>query len=238
MIYAGILAAGIGVRMHRQDLPKQFLPLGKKPILINTLEQFYINPNIEKIIIVAPDEWKQFTEDMIGKYDNMGTDIKVISGGINKIMSVHMIVEEIKKSTGIYESDILITHDAVRPFVTQRIINENISIAKEYGSAGTTNITNDTIVISEDGVTISEIPPKRKMYSEQTPLTFNLNLLDEIFKYADQNGIKLESETELARLYINKGYYIHMVRGDNSNMKIITPYDLEVANALLVERKL
>lgn len=238
MIYAGILAAGIGVRMHRQDLPKQFLPLGKKPILINTLEQFYINSNIEKIIIVAPDEWKQFTEDMIGKYDNMGTDIKVISGGINKIMSVHMIVEEIKKSTGIYESDILITHDAVRPFVTQRIINENISIAKEYGSAGTTNITNDTIVISEDGVTISEIPPKRKMYSEQTPLTFNLNLLDEIFKYADQNGIKLESETELARLYINKGYYIHMVRGDNSNMKIITPYDLEVANALLVERKL
>ena len=238
MIYAGILAAGIGVRMHRQDLPKQFLPLGKKPILINTLEQFYINSNIEKIIIVAPDEWKQFTEDMIGKYDNMGTDIKVISGGINKIMSVHMIVEEIKKSTGIYESDILITHDAVRPFVTQRIINENISIAKEYGSAGTTNITNDTIVISEDGVTISEIPPKRKMYSEQTPLTFNLNLLDEIFKYADQNGIKLESETELARLYINKGYYIHMVRGDNSNMKIITPYDLEVANALLVVRKL
>lgn len=236
MVYAGILAAGIGTRMHRQDLPKQFLPLGEKPILINTLEQFYVNPKIESIIVVTSDEWKIFTEDMIDKYDQMGTKIKVITGGINKTISVRRVVEEIKKTNGIDEHDILIAHDAVRPFITQRIIEENIAAAEEYGVAGTVNITNDTIVVSEDGISINEIPPKRKMYAEQTPLTFRLSLLDDIFLYADENGIRLETETELARLCISKGHYIHMVKGDNSNIKIITPYDLEVANALLKEK--
>ncbi|MGN0689472.1 MAG: 2-C-methyl-D-erythritol 4-phosphate cytidylyltransferase [Oscillospiraceae bacterium] len=238
MVYAGILAAGIGSRMHRQDLPKQFLPLGEKPLIINTLEQFYVNPNIDKIIVVAPHDWHQFTKDMISKSDTMDTDVLVISGGLNKTMSVKLIVDYIEKNYGIGDDDILVTHDAVRPFVTQRIINENITAAREYGIAGTVVLTNDTIVASTQKDYITAVPKKSEMFAEQTPQTYRLKDLDSIFVQAEKENDVLESETELARLCIKQGRKIKMVRGDVSNMKIINPYDLEVANALLAEKKL
>ena len=238
MIYAGILAAGIGNRMHRQDMPKQFLPLGEKPLIINTLEQFYVNPNIDKIIVVAPDDWHQFTEDMISKYDTMDTEVLIISGGSNKTMSIKSIVDFINENYGISDSDILVTHDAVRPFVTQRIINENILAARECGIAGTVIVTNDTIVVSTEKGYITAVPRKREMFAEQTPQTYRLIELTDIFRQAEEEDDNLERETELARLCIKQGRKIKMVRGDVSNIKIINPYDLEIANALLVEKKL
>jgi 2-C-methyl-D-erythritol 4-phosphate cytidylyltransferase len=237
MIYAGILAAGIGARMHRQDMPKQFLHLGEKPIIINTLEQFLINPYVDKIIIVVPESWKIFTEDLIDKYDNMGKSITVIAGGENKTVSVQMIVRHIENTWGIDDSDILLAHDGVRPFVTQRIINENIEIAKEYGAVSTVMTTNDTIFVSADKNTISEIPSKSNMFAAQTPQTFKLKTLRSVFEQAITQGICLSAETELARLCIRMGTAIRLVQGEYFNMKIINPYDLEVANALLRERE-
>ena len=224
--------------MHRQDMPKQFLPLGEKPLIINTLEQFYVNPNIDKIIVVAPDDWHQFTEDMISKYDTMDTEVLIISGGSNKTMSIKSIVDFINENYGISDSDILVTHDAVRPFVTQRIINENILAARECGIAGTVIVTNDTIVVSTEKGYITAVPRKREMFAEQTPQTYRLIELTDIFRQAEEEDDNLERETELARLCIKQGRKIKMVRGDVSNIKIINPYDLEIANALLVEKKL
>lgn len=238
MIYAGILAAGIGERMHRQDLPKQFLSLGSKPIIIHTLEQFYVNPNIDKVIVVAPIDWKQYTEDLIGQYQDMNTDTIVISGGANKTISIQMIVEYIQKNSNVNKNDILIAHDAVRPFVTQKMIDSNIEAAKKYGAASTVMTTNDTIVVSDNGITLSEVPPKHKMFAEQTPLTFNLKMLSEMYERAKKDGVSLIEETELARLYLSFGYFIQLVNGEYSNMKIINPYDLEIAEALLKEYKL
>lgn len=237
MVYAGIMAAGIGVRMHRQDMPKQFLPLGEKPLIINTLEQFFLNPHVDKIIVVAPDGWKQFTIDLIEKYDTMGTDVSVITGGENKTSSIKMVVDFIKESAQINNDDILITHDAVRPFVTQKLIDENIEITVRYGAASTVTVTNDTIIASEDGKVISDVPLKKKMFAEQTPQTFNLKKLNEVFTDVIDKKINLEKETELSRLYVRYGNVMRFVFGESSNMKIINPYDLEVANALLKEKK-
>lgn len=238
MIYAGILAAGMGTRMHRQDLPKQFLPLGEKPLIINTLEQFYVNPQVGRVILVVPEEWKLFTEDMIKQYDNMGTEIYIVTGGTNKTLSIDKIVQFIKEKWGISDDDILIAHDGVRPFVTQKIIDDNIASSMEYGLSVTAAITNDTILVSEDGIGVSDIPKKTKMLAEQTPLTFKLSILINIFDEAKKNEVKLENETELARLCLRFGHSMHIVYSDSSNMKIITPYDLKIANALLVEKKL
>lgn len=238
MIYAGILAAGVGERMHRQDLPKQFLNLGSKPIIIHTLEQFYINSNIEKMIIVAPEDWKQYTEDLIEQYDKMSTEVSIISGGLNKTLSVQYIVEYVKNQWGIQDNDILITHDAVRPFVTQRMINDNISATEKYGAASTVMTTNDTIVVSSDGKTLSNVPPKQEMFAEQTPLTFNLKILHQMFQKAKEHFIPIERETEIVRLFLSQGYSMNLVTGEYSNMKIINPYDLEVAEALLRECKI
>ena len=238
MVYAGILAAGMGTRMHRQDLPKQFLPLGEKPLIINTLEQFCINPQVGRIILVVPEEWKLFTEDMLRQYDNMGAEIHIITGGVNKTLSIDKIVQFIRKNWGIDDEDILIAHDGVRPFVTQKIIDDNIASASECGLSVTAAITNDTILVSEDGIEVSDIPRKTKMLAEQTPLTFKLDILTNIFEEAGKNEIPLENETEVVRLCLKLEHTMRIVYSDSSNMKIITPYDLKIANALLVEKKL
>lgn len=233
MIYAGILAAGIGERMHRQDLPKQFLNLGSKPILIHTLEQFYINHQVERLVVVAPDDWRQYTEDLIRQYNTMNTEVSVISGGENKTVSIQRVVEHIKRHSQPDAEDILIAHDAVRPFVTQRMIEENIAAAREYGAAVTVMTTNDTIVVSDDGEQLSGVPEKAWMFAEQTPMTFRLKLLADMLEQAEEKEISLRQETELVRLFISLGYRLRLVKGEYSNMKIINPFDLEIAEALL-----
>lgn len=237
MVYAGILAAGVGARMHRQDLPKPFLDLVNKPIIIHTLEQFYINSQVDKIIVVSSRDWVQYAEDILSQCDFMSTELVVIEGGMNKTISVKKIVESIAEERTIDAADILITHDAVRPFVTQRMIDDNIEMAQKYGAATTAMTTNDTIIVSNDGKSLSEVPLKSRLLAEQTPITFNLKLLAEVFEKTNKQKIVLEEESELARLYISQGYTMQLVKGEYSNMKIINPYDLEVAEALLRDGK-
>jgi 2-C-methyl-D-erythritol 4-phosphate cytidylyltransferase len=236
MIIAGILAAGLGKRMHRQDLPKQFLSLGDKPIIIHTVEQFLINTRIEKIIVVAPEIWKQYTEDLLAEYDNFGKEIAVICGGANKTESIYRMTKYIVQNEVVSEDDILIAHDAIRPFVTQRIIDDNIDIAARFGAANTSMVTNDAVLFSKDGEKLDGIPGHNIIYAEQTPQTYKLSKLIALFDDTLSKGVKLSDVSELPRLYISEGNEMRLVRGEYSNMKIINPYDLEVANALLKER--
>lgn len=232
MIYASILAGGVGARMHRMDLPKQYLLLGAKPILVHTLEQFAVQPEIEKLFVVAPDDWILYTEDLLQKW-LPAVEAVVLGGGANKTESVAKVVRYIEAQWGVTEEDILVTHDAIRPFVTQRIIGENIAAARLYGAANTVMTTADTIVTSGDGIRIDEVPPKRRMYAEQTPQTFRIRLLQDVFQAAGEEAVR--REYELSRLCRQQGRDLYLVRGEYSNMKIIHPYDLEVANALLKE---
>jgi 2-C-methyl-D-erythritol 4-phosphate cytidylyltransferase len=236
MIYAAVLAAGLGLRMHRSDLPKQFLPLGEKPILIHTLEQFFVHPRVGRVIIVAPETWKLYTEDLTADYDSMGKEVFVISGGANKTESIGVAAAYIDGKWGIEDGDVLIAHDAIRPFITQRIIDDNINAAAECGAANTVMRTNDTILVSEDGLLLKEVPDHNRMYAEQTPQTYMLPALKETLARVAEKGILLRDESELPRLYVQSGRAMRLVRGEYSNMKIINPYDLEVANALLQER--
>lgn len=236
MIYTAILAAGLGVRMSRQDLPKPFLMLGSKQIIIHALEQFYVNQDIGRIIVVVAEPWRTYAEDLLYKYGTLGKDVTVIAGGGSKTESVKLVTEYITKNYGLADDDVLLTHDAIRPFVTQRIINDNIAAARAFGAATTAMTTNDTIVVSTDGVKMSEVPSKYQMYAEQTPQTFQLPALANMFAVAVKENVELIAETAIARLFLRFGGDMRLVDGEYSNMKIINPYDLEVANALLMER--
>ena len=235
MIYAGIMAAGLGARMHRQDLPKPFLMLGSKPIIIHALEQFWINKCIDKIIVVVADAWRTYAEDLIAKYNSFNKGVTVISGGVSKTESASFIVKHIIKNIGLNDDDIILMHDAVRPFVTQRILDDNIKTTLQYKAATTVMTTNDTIIVSLDQYHLSDIPEKQTMLAEQTPLSFNLKNLEKMFELAARENIELSSVTELSRLYLRLIGKARLVRGEYSNMKIINPYDLEIANALLTE---
>lgn len=236
MVYAGILAAGAGARMHRQDLPKPFLPLGDKPIMLHTLEQFLINPGVDRVILVVPDDWLLYARDLMNGGDGMGKETYIIGGGVNKTESIHWLVRYIATTWGIKDGDLLILHDAVRPFVTQRLIDENIAAALDGGAANTVMRMNDTVVVSRDGARLDEVPAHEIHYAQQTPQTYALPLLKEAIDRAVAGGVALRDETELPRLYIRMGYEMRLVHGEYFNMKIINPYDLEVAEALLKER--
>ncbi len=233
MIYAEILAGGKGTRMGNTEMPKQFLSIGKKPIIIHTLETFLLNPRFNKIIVVTPKQWIQHTNDLINKYlpKDSSERICVCEGGSDRNESIMSGIRYIENTYGINEDDVIVTHDAVRPFLTHRIIEDNINMAIEYGATDTVVPAFDTIVASTDGDTITDIPRRDYMYQGQTPQSFNINKLTSLY-----NSLTQEEKlilTDAAKIFVVKGEKVKLVNGEVFNIKITTKYDLKLANALL-----
>ena len=232
MIYAGILAGGYGWDQRKDDMPKQFMPVGSKPILIHTVEQFIVNPWIHKIMIAVPENWVVYATDLLRKNVTVSDKIDVILGGNNKNNTLRRMVDFIGTEYGIEEEDVLVSHDAIRPFVTQRIINENIEAVRKYDSANTAVPTIDTIIKAGKEKQIIEITPDRIFYSEQTPQTFCLKKLQEVYK----NEQLAKRHVNAVKMFMEAGYSVQLVHGEYSNIKIVTQYDLEVANAILRDK--
>ena len=157
MIFAAILAGGIGSRMGGTDTPKQFLTLGDKPVIIHTIEKFVINEKIDKIIVLTPQNYINHTKHLIEKYIPNKDDIIVIEGGQTRNDTIMNSINYINENYGIDDDSIIITHDSVRPFVTHRIIEDNIQAARKYGACDTVIPATDTIVESINGETIESI---------------------------------------------------------------------------------
>src|SRR5699024_8127577 len=126
LIYAEILAGGKGTRMGNVNMPKQFLPLNDKPIIIHTLEKFILNAEFEKILVVTPKEWINYTKDIIAEYIGENDRIHIVEGGSDRNESIMSGIRYIEEQYGISDDDYIVTHDSVRPFLTHRIIKENI----------------------------------------------------------------------------------------------------------------
>lgn len=231
MIFAGILAGGIGSRMGSTELPKQFLPLGDKPIIIHTIEKFLLNEKIHEIYIGVPKEWVLYLNDLILKFLDSNIKIKVIAGGEDRNETIMNLVKEIQLTYGENEDDIIITHDAVRPFVSSRIIDENIEKAIEFGACDTVISAIDTIVISQNEVTISEIPERKYMYQGQTPQSFKINLLKNF--YNELTSQEKEILTDACKICVVKKYPVYLVEGSIENLKITTPSDYKIAKAMI-----
>ncbi len=229
MIFATILAGGTGTRMGETEKPKQFLLLGKKPILIHTIEKFALNSKFDKIIVLTPKEWINYSKDLIRQYIPQ-KNIIVIEGGKSRLDTLNNGIKYILEN---FEDNdnIIVTHDAVRPFVTHRIIEDNIKYAKKYGACDTVIPSTDTIVRSIDGEVISEIPDRNQMYQGQTPQSFNLNKLNKLLNQLTDK--EKESLTDAAKIFILKGEAVYLVNGEFLNLKITHPYDLRLANSII-----
>ena len=181
MIYAAILAGGKGSRMGSTDVPKQFLELDGKPIIIHTIEKMLMCDRFEKVIIGINPDWKSYCEDLISKHIGDNDKIIVCAGGADRNGTLTNVIDVIDGINGIGDDDIIVTHDAVRPFVTKRIIEDNIDAALKYGACDTVVPATDTIVRSDDGEIISVIPERSRLYQGQTPQSFNIKLLTSSF---------------------------------------------------------
>lgn len=231
LIYAGILAGGKGTRMGNVPMPKQFLLLNDKPIIVHTIEKFILNDRFRKIIIATPKEWLNYTQDILKNFQVNLPNVTVIEGGNDRNDTIMKIVDYIETDHEIDDHDVLVTHDAVRPFLTHRIIQDNIEQGMKYGAVDTVIEAVDTIVESQDNEFISEIPRRDAMYQGQTPQTFNIKTLKQLY-----NGLSNEEKnilTDACKIFSIKDKKVKMVKGEIFNIKITTPYDLNVANSII-----
>lgn len=231
MVYGVILAGGIGSRMGNTEKPKQFLLIGEKPIIIHTIEKFLVNDKFEKVIVLCPSQWIGHTQNIIKRYIQDRERIVVIEGGNTRNETIMNSIRYIEQNGALNENTVIVTHDSVRPFVTHRILDENIKYALEYGACDTVISATDTIVESVDNKKISCIPERKHMYQGQTPQSFKAVKLKELY-----NGLSAEEKdilTDAAKIFVIKGEDVYLVEGEVFNIKITYPYDIRVAESLL-----
>ncbi|MBO5468986.1 MAG: 2-C-methyl-D-erythritol 4-phosphate cytidylyltransferase [Lachnospiraceae bacterium] len=230
-IYGVVLAGGKGTRMGNVEKPKQFMEIGDKPIIVHTIEKFVANTQFEKVLVLSPKQWIKHTQDLVRKYIPGSDHVVVIEGGSTRNETIMNAIAYIDKMGKLDEDTIIVTHDSVRPFVTYRILEENIRYAREFGACDTVIPATDTIVESKDHQLITSIPDRSTMYQGQTPQSFKAKHLRDL--YESLSDTEKEILTDACKILVIKGEQVHLVEGEESNIKITYPYDMRVAEALL-----
>jgi 2-C-methyl-D-erythritol 4-phosphate cytidylyltransferase len=221
--YAIIVAGGSGTRMGA-SLPKQFLLLNNKPILVHTIERFLEIPDIS-IVLVLPKAYFSEWEKISNSYSLGLQAITFLEGGKTRFESVKNGLKSITKTEGL-----VAVHDAVRPFVSKDKIMASFEMAFAKGSSVLAVSSKDSLRII-DG-TKNKSLPREKVYVIQTPQTFKLEILKEAYLQAES-----ELFTDDASVVESAGYPIHLITGEYSNIKITDPEDLEFAQILISKQK-
>ena len=231
MFYYMIMAGGIGSRMNSPELPKQYLKVNDEPIIVKTIRNFEEFGSFTAGVVCCPVDWIEYTKAMLLEYGITSDSITVISGGKNRNCSVKNGCRFLSENFNITDDDIILTHDAVRPFINSRIIKENISAVKEFGAANTVMPVYDSIIRSENGDFLNQCVKRDDIYRVQTPQSFKFKELESVINSLSDEELAIY--TDVASIFYNKGYNVKLVRGSDNNIKITTPFDLAVANAII-----
>ena len=231
MVYASMLAGGSGTRIAGTPVPKQFMMLGDYPIFIHSINTFLKDERIKQIWIGANGSWFELANEQVKEYIGDEPRIHIVEGGADREETLYNTLNGICSYNAITDEDILLIHDAVRPFATQRIIDELIKEMEFCDACNTVVPLNDTVVEAIDGKIISGMPPRSTLFAGQSPQGFKINALLKALASLDPEVRKTMTETTKA--FFAQGLPIHTVRGEHFNFKITTPYDLELANFIL-----
>ena len=230
-IFGVVMAGGTGTRMGNVEKPKQFLHIGEKPMIVHTMEKFCINSRFEKVIVLCPEAWVSYTKDLLKKYLPDAERYTVIPGGRLRNDTIMNAVEFIEETYGLEEDTYMVTHDAVRPFVTHRILDENIACANKGIACDTVFPATDTLVESLNGETISQIPNRANYYQGQTPQSFRAKEFKELYQSLSEDEKAIL--TDAAKVFVIKEKEVALVMGEAFNIKVTYPYDLQLAETLL-----
>jgi len=226
VVYAAVLAGGSGLRMGG-NLPKQFLEIAGKPVIIRSIEAFIESGSVDKIFVAVSADFFDYTKELIAKY--LGdADIIVVVGGKNRNETLLNVLYDISDMGA---DDIMLTHDAVRPFIDKRIIDENISAARKYGACNTVVPAVDTVLRSSDGKFIESVPVRSEIFHAQTPQSFNAKKL--LSLYEKLNEYEMETFTDSCSVFLSAGERVFLVTGDRNNIKLTYPEDMERAENII-----
>ena len=230
-----IIAGGSGSRMG-QDIPKQFINVYDKPVLIYTLESFQRHPQIDKIEVVCIDGW----HDILWAYAKQFNIDKlewVISGGKTGQESIRNGVFNLEGKAN-YDDNIII-HDGIRPLVETSVLSDVISKCNQYGNAVTSMPYNEQIfVINEDDITTTtKYIPRETLRRVSTPQAYKFSLLDEKYHEAFKKEIGIYGSNYTNTMMVELGVTLHFAAGSDKNIKLTTKDDLEMFKAYLNTNK-
>ena len=231
MNIAIIIAGGSGSRMG-QDIPKQFINVYDKPVLIYTLESFQRHPQIDAIEVVCLDGW----HDILWAYAKQFNIDKmkwVVSGGKTGQESIRNGVYNLKKKAN--EDDNIIIHDGIRPLVEPSVLTDVISKCTQYGNAVTSLPYNEQIFVvnSEDESTTSKFIPRETLRRVSTPQAYKFSLLYEKYQEAFEKEIGIYGSHYTNTMMVELGVTLHFAAGSDKNIKLTTKDDLEMFKAYL-----
>lgn len=235
MIAAVILAAGSGSRMAGSPLPKQFLKIEGKTVLVRTVEAFLGSAVVDRVVVAVHKDWLDYGERLLKEAFGAEAPIFVTVGGKSRLQSLMNACAFLSAAFGIEKDDIVLTHDAARPFVTEKIIAENIKLLASYDGVTTACPAIDTILVSADGKKVDDIPIRKTMFSVQTPQTFRVGELIETI--ASLTEAEKSVLTDAAKAYLLKNKSVGIVLAETANPKLTTAADLHLAASLMIGEK-
>lgn len=229
MNIAVIFAGGIGQRMKTSKKPKQFLELHNKPIIIYTLEHFQKHEQIDAIVIACIEEWIPYLEKIIDRY-SINKVKKIVPGGKTGQLSIYnglLAAKEIATDG----KNIVLIHDGVRPIINEDVISNNIKSVISNGSAITSSLVKETVIIANSDGTIQNVINRQESRIAKAPQSFWLDDILEIHERAKEDGIiDFIDSCTMMHAY---GFSLTMIEGPYENIKITTPDDFYTVRALL-----
>jgi 2-C-methyl-D-erythritol 4-phosphate cytidylyltransferase len=231
MNVALLTAAGVGSRMH-QDIPKQFIHVDDKPVIIYTMEAFQKHPSIDAIIVVTLESWK----DVLWSYAKQFNITKlkwVVAGGDSGQESIRHGLDELRKHLS--DDDVVMVHDGNRPLVSSEIISDSLVTYKKYGSAVAVIPCTEVVFESDDGQSSCKSTPRERLFRTQTPHTYRFGDLYGAHLEADKRGITNTAAS--CNLMQELGKMTYFSKGSEENLKITTTDDLKIFKALLHTRQ-
>jgi 2-C-methyl-D-erythritol 4-phosphate cytidylyltransferase len=223
-VNAVIVAAGEGKRMGG-NLPKPLIALAGRALILHTLDRF-VRSHARKVILVVPEQHKQkFEQTVRADPQQKSLDFILESGGRRRQDSVVRGLDRLDE-----DCEVVVIHDGARPLISPVIIDHCVELAQKEGAAVVGVPAKDTIKVVSESRRIESTPPRNSLWEIQTPQAFRVEIIREAHRRAEQDGIEA---TDDAMLVERLGRRVALLEGERSNMKITTPEDLLIAEALI-----
>lgn len=224
-----LTAGGIGSRTH-QDLPKQFLTVENKPIIIYTLEAFQRHPSIDEIYVSCLEGWSAVLE-AYAKQFNITKLKRIVVGGSTGQQSIYNGLKAIDEDNNETKDIVVLIHDGNRPMLPNDVITDNLVKQKQFGSAVAVVPTTEVVFVSKNGLESNAALNRDELWRTQTPHSYKFDELWSVHKKALIDGVNnMAASCSLMQQY---GYTTYFSKGSEKNIKITTVEDIEIFKALL-----
>ena len=224
-----IIAGGSGKRMGL-DVPKQFVNVKGKPVIIYTLEAFEKLPQIDAIEVVCIKGWENTLRDYIEKY-NISKVKWIVEGGNTGQESIRNGIFNLKEK--IENDDNIIIHDAVRPMLDEEIILDVIAKCNIYGNGISSMPYNEQIFIKDDDISTSQFIPRETLRRMVTPQAYKFNLIYSAYKEAFEKNIGISESSYANTMMVQLGHRLYFAAGSDKNIKLTTQDNLQIFKAML-----